>query len=50
VVPAALPATSPVSVLIGTGTRLSAAYSLDIQPPPPPPVAGGSSAGTSAAH
>jgi len=47
VVPAALPSTSPVSVLIGTGTRLSAAYSLDIQPPPPPPVAGGSSA---AAH
>jgi uncharacterized protein (TIGR03437 family) len=37
VVPAALPATSPVSLKIGTGTRLSAAYSLDIQPPPPPP-------------
>jgi hypothetical protein len=51
VVPAALPSTSPVSVLIGTGTRLSAAYPLDIQPPPPPPpAAGGSSAGTSAAH
>jgi hypothetical protein len=48
VVPAALPSTSPVSVMIGTGTRLSAAYSLDIQPPPPPP--GGSSAGSSAAH
>jgi uncharacterized protein (TIGR03437 family) len=37
VVPAALPATSPVPVMIGTGTRLSAAFSLDIQPPPPPP-------------
>ena len=37
VVPAALPSTSPVPVMIGTGTRLSAAYSLDIQPPPPPP-------------
>jgi uncharacterized protein (TIGR03437 family) len=38
VVPAALPATSPVSLTIGTGTRLSAAFSLDIQPPPPPPT------------
>lgn len=37
VVPAALPATSPVPLMIGTGTRLSAAFSLDIQPPPPPP-------------
>jgi hypothetical protein len=33
VVPAVLPATSPVSVTIGTGTRLSAPYFLDIQPP-----------------
>jgi uncharacterized protein (TIGR03437 family) len=48
-VPAALPATSPVLIMIGTGTRLSAAYSLDIQPPPPPPPAtGGSSTGSSA--
>ena len=49
VVPAALPSTSPVSVMIGTGTRLSAAYSLDIQPPPPP-ATGGSSTGSSPAH
>ena len=38
VVPAALPSASPVALMIGTGTRLSAAYSLDIQPPPPPPA------------
>jgi len=47
VVPAALPSASPVSVMIGTGTRLSAAYSLDIVPPPPPPPTTG---GSSAAH
>jgi uncharacterized protein (TIGR03437 family) len=46
-VPAALPSTSPVSLMIGTGTRLSAAYSLDIVPPPPPPPTTG---GSSAAH
>jgi uncharacterized protein (TIGR03437 family) len=51
VVPAGLPSTSPVAVMVGTGTRLSAAYSLDIQPlPPPPPATAGSSAGTSAGH
>ncbi|HTD43494.1 MAG TPA: matrixin family metalloprotease [Bryobacteraceae bacterium] len=51
VIPAALPTTSPVSLMIGTGTRLSAAYFLDIQPPPPPaPATGGSSTGSSAAH
>jgi hypothetical protein len=38
VIPAALPSTTPVAVMIGTGTRLSGAYALDIQPPPPPPA------------
>jgi matrixin len=51
VVPAGLPSTSPVAVMVGTGTRLSAAFLLDIQPPPaPPPTTGGSSVGTSAGH
>jgi hypothetical protein len=36
VIPAALPSTTPVAVMIGTGTRLSGAYALDIQPPPAP--------------
>ncbi len=38
VIPAALPSATPVAVMIGTGTRLSGAYALDIQPPPPPAV------------